>query len=182
MQIFWTPLLKFSNEELYAKAQKMSFKAMHNGELSMRQKWLGSYYSQEIETGFIPEVSVEWIDEKIGYGVYARKSFAVGAFLGEYTGLVRPRKRRLDRKNDYCFEYAVGMKSPWVIDAKECGNHTRFINHSAKPNIEPMALYSKGLMHIVFISVQPIKKGDQLFYEYGPYFWKKRRDLIEITC
>lgn len=154
----------------------MSQKAVANDELSMRQKWLGTHFEREIREGFIPDVSIKWADEQMGFGVFANRPFAKGAYLGEYVGLVRSRSRRLDRKNDYCFEYAVGIKSPWIIDAKNQGNHARFINHSDHPNIEPIAVFADGVMHIIFIALKPIPVGEQLFYEYGPYFWKKRSD------
>jgi hypothetical protein len=174
LEITWQAGIAFLSCRIEGKARRLCKKAVEEQQLLMRQKWLGAYFEREIAEGAVPKISVDWIDAKIGFGVFARRCFAKGDYLGEYTGLIRRRSRKLDRENDYCFEYAIGDKSPWVIDAQNCGNHTRFINHSSSPNLEPIAVYSRGLMHIIFIAACPIKEGDELFYEYGPYFWKKR--------
>ncbi len=173
----WTPNLLFVDEGLLERSKELVRRAKN--QLTLRQKWLGIHFHREIQEGFVPEVSIEWINERIGFGVFARCSFPAGAYLGEYTGLVRPRKRKLDRKNDYCFEYPIGRKSPWVIDAKEHGNHARFINHGSRPNIEPIAVCSiDGLIHLIFLALQHIPEGTQLLYEYGIDFWKKRKNLL----
>lgn len=171
----WQPCLAFASSELEEHARKLTTRANKAGDLEPRQKWLGVYFQREIQEGYLPScLSVEWINTQIGFGVFASQSIAAGAFIGEYTGTVRPRCKKLDRTNDYCFEYAIGEKSPWVIDAREGGNQTRFINHATKGNLEPLFVCSLGLMHLILITTQKIEAGAQLVYPYGPHFWKKR--------
>lgn len=61
-----------------------------------------------------------------------------------------------------------------MIDAQDSGNHTRFINHSFKPNLEPVSVYFHGLIHIIIYASKTIASGAQLCYDYGEDYWKKR--------
>ena len=134
-------------------------------------------FEKEILTGATPPVYLKWIDTTIGYGVFASRSIAAGIYIGEYTGMVRKRRQRKDRTNDYTFEYTIGdwARNPYIIDAKTWGNHTRFINHDgAAPNLETLSVFAGGIMHIIFMAKREIKVDEQLAYDYGDIFWKKR--------
>ncbi len=176
MQMQWLNSLKFFSYTIASKVVHQSKKAMRKKELNVRERWLGVRFQQEISQDFLPNVSIRWLDEKIGYGVFAEEDFSPGAYMGEYTGIVRKRKGRADRKNDYCFEYTIGdwVYNPFIIDAKSQGNFTRFINHSEEANLESISVYAHHVMHICFIVSKPIKRGMQLSYDYGDTFWKKR--------
>lgn len=169
--------LDFPTDQIIEKVLKQSKKAMKRKDLSIRERWLGVRFQKEISEDYEPNFSIRWIDEVLRYGVFAEADIAVGAYIGEYTGLVRKRRKRVDRKNDYCFEYTIGdwVYNPFIIDAKDQGNFTRFINHSEDPNVESLSVYVEELMHIIFVALKPIKKDAQLCYHYGDIFWKKRR-------
>lgn len=174
----YLPSLFFPTDRILSKVRKQSRVAMRKKELSMREKWLGVRFQKELLAGYEPEISIRWIDEFLGYGIFAEREIPSGAFIGEYTGLIRKRRRRADRKNDYCFEYTIGdwVYNPFIIDAKEMGNFTRFINHSETPNVESLSVFADGVMHIIFVAQKSIAQGSQLCYHYGDYFWKKRRN------
>ena len=182
MEIRWLDHLDFSNEKVIQKVVCRSEKAMKKKELSIREKWIGTHFHKEILYSFLPMVSIRWIDEKIGYGVFAEKDIPAGAYIGEYTGLVRKRTRWIDRKNDYCFEYTIGdwIYNPFIIDAKDQGNFTRYINHRDDPNLDPLSVFADGVMHIVFVTKKIIPKGAELSYHYGDTFWKKRSKTNKI--
>lgn len=158
----WRFALEFSDEKVAKRVRKQCEKALKKGWFDRRQKWLGIFHAKEIESGQHPDLIIKWIDAHIGYGVIANQDIPPGTFIGEYTGVVR--KRTKDKENFYCFEYAIGdnWKSPFVIDAREKGNHTRFINHSNTPNAEPVSVYLNGAMHVILIALRPIRKGEQL--------------------
>ncbi len=179
MGIRWLDHLEFQSDQFAAKALRKSQVALRKKELSVRENWIGTYFRKEISKSFIPPVTVRWISDQIGYGVFAESDIASGAYIGEYTGTIRKRKWLADRRNDYCFEYTIGdwIYNPFIIDAKGQGNFTRFINHSDTPNLEPLSVYADGVMHIVFIAQRPIPKGTELSYHYGDSFWKKRANL-----
>ena len=175
--------LTFQTEPIIEKVLRQSKKAIAKKQLSIREKWLGVRYQREISSSYEPKVSIRWIDESLGYGVFAEEEIPVGAYIGEYTGLVRKRQRRTDRKNDYCFEYTIGdwVYNPFLIDAKDQGNFTRYINHSDHPNVESLSVYANEVMHIIFVALKPIKSGVQMCYHYGDTFWKKRRHFLRVN-
>ncbi len=182
MDFLWLDTLQFQTENVLSKVLRHSKKAMRKKELSIEEKWLGVHFQREISNGFLPKVSIRWIDEDFGYGVYAEEKIAIGSYIGEYTGIIRKRLGRKDRKNDYCFEYTIGdwARNPFIIDAQGQGNFTRFINHSEEPTLKTLSVYTNQLMHIIFIAEKPITKGMQLGYHYGDYFWKKRAKSKKI--
>lgn len=176
MQIRWLDSLEFPSDPIIKKVLKRSKAAMKKKELSIRENWIGIHFYKEISDGFMPPVSIRWINDQIGYGVFAEKDIPTGAYIGEYTGTIRKRRRRADRSNDYCFEYTIGdwIYNPFIIDAKDQGNFTRYINHSQVPNLDSLSIFADEVMHIVLVANQPIKKGAELCYHYGDTFWKKR--------
>lgn len=177
--IKWLPQLEFLKDSYQSRVSRRTKKALRKDLFAVKQKWLGTFFSQEIQKGSHPDLLISWVSERIGYGVFANEDLGKGVYIGEYTGIVR--KRKHGDENAYCFQYLVGddWESPFIIDAKEKGNYTRFINHSHKSNLEPVSVYFNGAMHIILITLQPIKKGEQLCYDYGPDYWVKR-NLIPV--
>lgn len=175
MRLKFLPNLTFPNSKVFEKVVKLCEKAHRKGEVEIRQGWLGALFTQEIARGFHPKLTIQWIDERIGYGVFAAADLPAFAYVGEYTGLLRKRCYA-DRKNNYCFQYSIGEreKTSYLIDAQNQGNITRFINHSGTPNLEPISVYSGHLMHVILLTKCAIKKGTQLTYDYGEDYWKKR--------
>ncbi len=182
MGISWLDSLAFQSERFQKKIEKESAKAMKRKDLTVRGRWLGVRFQKEISAGYMPGVSIRYIDQEVGYGVFAEETISAGAYIGEYTGLIRKRRRRYDRKNDYCFEYTIGDwdRNPFIIDAKDQGNFTRWINHSEEPNLDTLSVYVDGMMHIIFVALKPIKVGTQITYHYGDTFWKKRRHSVQL--
>lgn len=174
--IRWFPTLQFQTVKISQKVIARSAYAMQKKEYIPQARWLGIHYQKEMANGYLPQITIQWIDEKWGFGVFAVEDIPPGRFVGEYTGIVRKRKFFTDTKNNYCFEYTIGNweRNPFVIDAERQGNHTRFINHSSEPNLEPFSVFSGDVMHIILITKSLIKSGQQLCYDYGDNFWKKR--------
>ncbi len=151
-------------------------KAVEENVITMQQKWLGNYYQKELSSEFLKPILIRWIDSDIGWGVFAQKAFKPKEYIGEYTGVLRKKKNRLDRKNSYCFEYMIGesQTTPYTIDAQDKGNFTRFINHSDKGNCDPMIVFSGGIMRVILYANRKIAKDEQITYDYGPTYWAKR--------
>lgn len=174
MEFEYLPKLKFADQRLMENIQKRSLRCV-----TTRQKWLGAFYSREMEAGYMPELVIKEVSPKIGLGAFANQDFPPQSFIGEYTGIVRRKKRRIDKKNDYCFEYPLKgwFWRSYLIDAEPAGNLTRFINHSDTPNLEPVSLFHGGLFHIVLLAAQFIPKGTQLSYDYGEDYWVNPRRI-----
>ena len=85
----YTNCLVFHSPELERKVRKkLSIRF-----LSQREKWLGFFYAKEILCGCQIQLTIAWINQKAGYGVFANQEIARNACIGEYTGLIRKRSR-----------------------------------------------------------------------------------------
>jgi hypothetical protein len=140
------------------------------------QRSLGVSLRKRLFTGFFEEVSIEWIDEYKGYGLFAAKSFPKETYLGEYVGIVR-KIDRINKGNEYCFRYPTKLFSfhNYCIDAVDCGNEARFINHSETPNLIPICALDRNLVHIAFFTSRQIAQGEELTFNYGATFWDNLR-------
>jgi len=175
LEIEYTLKLCFDNLKIKNKIKKLCVKAGNEGLLTKENIWFGHYYENEIKTHFIPNVYIKWINSVKEFGLFANTNFFENAFLGEYTGNVKKYKKIIDDKNSYLFEYSIGYKkTSFTIDAREKGSLIRFVNHSSKPNVTPLSVYLDGAMHIIFRTNRKIKKDEELTYDYGPYYWRRR--------
>lgn len=149
--------------------------------LGEENRSLAKKYQDEINAGYVADLTISWIDDAIGYGVFANRDIPKGTYVGEYTGTVRQLNRFKPDHNAYCFHYPTRFWS-WkyfMIDAFHAGNETRFINHSNDPNLQPQCLVDADhrLLHLVFFAAKDIDKGSQLTFNYGPDFWKQRQKI-----
>lgn len=145
--------------------------------VTSEQKALGARYIDAICSAYIPKVSLHALGEKVGYGLFAEEEISQGAYVGEYTGHVRPNNQRyFSPMNNYCYEYPVpdDIGRNYVIDATD-GNLTRFINHSYTPNLNPIHVYHEGYFHLIFLAIHDIERGEQLCYNYGKQYWYVRQ-------
>lgn len=172
-----TPSLLFATEDIEIAVKRKAEKKLRKKQYAAMNHWTLSLFGSEIQKKAEPSyLSVKWVNAIIGHGLFTEKKLAPLSFIGEYTGVVRPRKRRKDRLNDYVFGYVIGPHdTPWVIDAAERGNHTRFINHSDEPNLLSRSVITPdNIAHILFFTNRSIPAGGQLTVDYGPYYWRRR--------
>lgn len=171
----YIPQLDFMEWSIFLKLTSKTAKFHKKGLLDHEQIWLGTYFQKEIASLELPSIRLKWIDSTIGWGIFAEKNLPEMYFVGEYAGLIRKRKKA-DVKNAYCFEYEIarGESTRYTIDALDQGSMTRFINHSEKPNLACTLATVNALSHVIFYTARPIKKGEQLIYNYGENYWKRR--------
>jgi hypothetical protein len=176
----WAPQLDFDPAAL-SHIQKEALKLHKKGEMPLEQLWLGRYFHKEISSRYTADVAIRWIDPVFGWGVFALRDLKKMQFIAEYTGKVRKRKKE-DEKNAYCFEYAIvpGVPSPYNIDALEQGALARYINHSDQPNLHSALATFDQISHVVLYTKEPIAKGIQLCYDYGPDYWSKRTAPLSL--
>lgn len=127
---------------------------------------IAKQFQEHLKEGFVQDVTVKWIDDQIGYGLFTNVDLAQGSYIGEYTGEIRLLGQA---KNPYCFHYPTKWWSYkyYVIDALHAGNELRFINHSADPNLEPVCALEDGILHTIFLAKRDIQKDEQLFFYYS---------------
>ncbi|PAV89682.1 hypothetical protein WR25_16698 [Diploscapter pachys] len=118
-----------------------------------------------------------------GWGVRSRAGIPLGAFIGEYTGLVLPESlANGDRDDSYVFETKWLDDQPICIDGKPAGNFTRFINHSCNPNAKVFNVnwdHKKSqLYHVCIYADRFIVKGEEITINYGSLWWKSKNEVI----
>jgi len=167
----------FQNEEVLEEILTQSKKAKSEDAIPSERIWMGIYFDEEIQKGTHPKVSIQYIDDQVKFGVFAEKRIPPCAFVGEYTGVIQERKKKELKDKVYSVRYAVWQMGgrQFIIDAEKKGNFTRFINHSAKPNLGLHSVYWRGMPRMIFVALKEIPEGSQLTFDYGALFWKEQR-------
>jgi len=118
-------------------------------------------------------VEARFIDEKVGYGVFAKKGIPKGEVLGVYTGKLKLLEG--DSHSKYLFSFHAKALKDVLVDGKNAGNWTGLMNHSPykskMTNVDVKEFFYNGLPYIIFFAYKPIRKGEQLLYDYGDDYW-----------
>ena len=165
----------FQSKGSYERVKRLTLKAVAEGRVSQRARWLGDHYGDRLDNGFIEDVSIHWVDDKMQYGLFAEKEIKRNAFIGEYTGLIKPCTIVSGEVNEYCFRYPLYKRSfiVYTIDAKMHGNEMSFMNHSSTPNCEAVVAFHNDLFHMCLRALKNIPKDEQLFFDYGNEKWSQ---------
>ena len=165
----------FENDQTLYNILSCSQKAKIKDQITPEKTWMGIYFDKEVQQGAHPPVSIRYIDDEVGFGVFAEQRIPSCSFVGEYTGIIQERKRKQVKDKRYCVRYTVwemGRRN-FIIDAEKMGNFTRFFNHSANPNLSLQTVYWRGMPRMIFITLKEIEEGTQFTFDYGTFFWKK---------
>lgn len=163
----------------------------------------------EIKNSNIPKkFQVKFINEEIKFGLFVSEGQVIecGELIGTYEGkiefseeidgdyryiLLNPttinsflKCKRKSRKKTYenaIKEKANSLKNAHLIlDAKEHGNFTRFINHSppeeANCITDVKTIENKQIL--IVSATKKINSGEQVLMDYGEEFWKNRQTEI----
>lgn len=139
------------------------------------EKFRDAYFRSDIQKKRFPNQTIVDINSNLGKGVIASETILPNSYLGEYTGLIRRYIPNLDKSNPYLVKYPVKLNifNSLVIDASKCGNHTRFYNHSHKPNAYLASVICDGIFRIIAISTSRIQNQSQILIDYGKLYWKQ---------
>jgi len=96
---------------------------------------------------------------RTGLGVFATEPIRKGKYIVEYTGPLLSNKKCEDIENKYLFE----VNARWTIDGSPRSNVARYINHSCRPNADPMIRDWR----IWIKAIRNIAPGDEITYDYG---------------
>ena len=165
--------LIFSDYSLFLKIIRKINKNIRAKLISLTQINLGNKFRKKILTGYRPLLYIRKINEEKQLGLFTESFIPAKTFVAEYTGIVKKRSKYVMKDNEYCMAYPVHpFKRTYVIDARDKGNETRFINHSTDPNLEIKSIVLDGLMHMVFFSLKDVFSFEELTFDYGELFWK----------
>lgn len=183
----YRPFLKFSSYDDFRNTLIKCPYIIRPCWLAVENHAITAQFFDQIWSGEIAKVSIEWIDDTLGYGLIAKETLEPGAFVGIYTGVVRALPRPhlafdgdlADAPNDYCLHYPTRFWSAsyLTVDALKEGNALRFMNHSDSPNVEPKCGVDRQLLHMIFVASRRIEMGEQLMFNYGPDYWRRRAKI-----
>ncbi|WP_133128683.1 SET domain-containing protein-lysine N-methyltransferase [Legionella nagasakiensis] len=129
------------------------------------------------------QLELRYISPRIGFGVFSKTIIKKNENLFIYSGI----KKIINGGNlTYVFEQEKDCLN-MDIDAHQCGNIGRFINHAIKhpssahpvydkealaANINSTPYYLNGIEFIVYSANRDILGGEQLLVDYGQQFFK----------
>lgn len=140
-------------------------------------------------------LAICYINDTVGYGVFALKDFEIGEFNSIYAGPYHQLNSKLYgkeyEKNGYLMYIASDNKGNNLIsDTSKKGNITRFIQHaytagsealsyfkfeskeSVTANCEAIPFFIKQNKIYVIRNIEKIKKNQILTLDYDPRYWK----------
>lgn len=105
-------------------------------------------------------------------GVFAEQRIKVSnRTIGWYTGK-RVKVGKENAYSNYIFEIADNKNEPIeFLDGNKVRDWSNFINHSNTPNLDVAQRKIKGKWQICFYVIRPIKKGDQILFDYGSNYF-----------
>ncbi|MBU6446897.1 MAG: SET domain-containing protein-lysine N-methyltransferase, partial [Verrucomicrobia bacterium] len=150
----------FENKEGLEEVLATVAKSKNEDKIPAEKIWLGIYFDKEILNSLHPPIEIRKINDRVGCGVFTLKPIPPCTFVGEYAGIIQQRAPKQLKEKKYCLRYTIWEgKRNFCIDAEHLGNFTRFINHSARPNLGVQSLYWRGIPRMVFLSLREIGAG-----------------------
>ncbi|THV08314.1 SET domain-containing protein [Dendrothele bispora CBS 962.96] len=121
--------------------------------------------------------------ENRGWGVRSNKDIQSGTILGHYSGKLIPRMEAESLEGPdkmYCFDIdgreglnEDDLSAAYSVDARHCGNWTRYLNHSCSPNVMVyLAVWATipemRMPNIVFVALKDIPANTEFAFDYDP--------------
>lgn len=97
-----------------------------------------------------------------GLGLFAVRRLKRRDYIVAYSG-PRIDNEETERREKRGARYLFEISSKWTIDGSSRRNLGRYVNHSCRPNAEPV-LRKKRL---VIIALRTIQAGEEITYDYG---------------
>lgn len=70
-----------------------------------------------------------------------------------------------------------GWKAIAQINAEKCGNWTRFVNHSCKPNCRFDAMVVGRRWRVMLVCEKGVVVGEEVCVDYGRAFWEGKKGM-----
>jgi len=102
-----------------------------------------------------------------GLGLFATKPIRRGAYIAAYRGR-RISTEEAARREAPGARYMFALNKNWVIDGSPRWNVARYINHSCRPNAQPVG--RKG--GIAIVALRQIERDEEITYDYGSDYLK----------
>lgn len=147
-------------------------------------------YARALREAVIAPTELRFVSPDVGFGLFAADDLPRGAWIGEYTGVIRKaiparEHNKIDGRylTDYAFTYPRPLPdgTKLEIDAMLEGNPLRFANHSFKPNASVDHLLFENRWVTFFRARRPIAAGEEICIDYGTEYWTGGFRTLSIT-
>lgn len=134
-------------------------------------------YDQSLSKGKMPfNLSLECRDSGEPEVFLEEDSYSLppGTLIGVWSGEYRIIKD--SEKKEYDYSYAFDLHSfvrrkesyHLLVDAKDKGNYTKYIQRSSEPNVEPHRyLMPDGKLEMMILTTREIQPGEALYMDFG---------------
>ncbi|KTD03565.1 SET domain-containing protein-lysine N-methyltransferase [Fluoribacter gormanii] len=145
-----------------------------------------NYLSSSLDQPELVKVMpVNLLKEFGGQGLYAYVDIPAGTCLGEYTGELYPTttlfKKYVKQTSGADWSYAMTLGHK-VIDGKDKGNFTRYINFSdTQANVEFREDIVNGIKCVKVITTKDIPKGKQVLVDYNCYDERASKEYFFLS-
>jgi len=129
-------------------------------------------YCDDIKYNTFAPMCVAYINDDVGFGVFATKPIQKGAFIGVYTGVVKIKNDTDD--TTYTWEHPADplhSKIKLACDSTHAGNELRYINHSFAANVKKVDILCNNRWYLCYIAQEDIAQGEQIVVSYGFGYW-----------
>jgi uncharacterized protein len=109
-----------------------------------------------------------------GLGLFASRPYKKGERVIEYVGRTISKEEEFSSRSKYLFEISKDR----TIDGKPSINVAGYINHSCKPNCEPVIW--RG--HVFIKTTKAIKPGEEFTYDYGKEYFDEHIEPYGCRC
>lgn len=165
-----------------------SKRAIDQERLSTEEQEVVEKYYRLTKQQFESPWYMKFISKKVGYGIYAGADIEPGQLIAEYVGIIYDEQsylNKIPRNPKYCWNVlpvpCVQNGQKFYVDAIECCNFTRIINHSYKPNVIPVTMYGPDGSRMLYVACEKIKKDEQLLVNYGQGYWQNLGEPEELS-
>jgi uncharacterized protein len=102
-----------------------------------------------------------------GLGLFATRPIKRKSYIATYRGRIIS-TAEADRREARGARYMFELTKRWTIDGSSRRNLARYINHSCRPNAEPIGRNGG----IVIVALRRIEPGEEITYDYGREYLK----------
>ena len=128
-------------------------------------------FASQLKNGAISDkISVRYISNSMGAGLFATEMIPANSFIGEYCGVLRPGSSTRGNPSAYSLNYPSGDSHE--VDSQDIGSMMRFCNHSDSPNCTFTSVWLDSVHVCVVVGEECIAAGTQLSVNYGESYWK----------
>jgi hypothetical protein len=177
--VIYTKTLIFSDDCLHLSkidANYLHFDVKVSRVEGKRKEYLKECVAKEYQA----PIYIQWVNDAVGYGVFAKDLIHEGDYVMEYAGCVCFSVSDSTYAWAYpCVPGGFGIeKKRYMIDARLCGGEGRFVNDPMdieQLNLSLGLVYLNGAYHNIYLAVKDIHPGEQLFVSYGDAYWSDRK-------